>query len=85
MTTDITKTINFWTVENTGWSGGISWFSTGGTDANPLRFKTKYEAINYLIKQKEELNQDTTLWRYVHTTIQRTDNKEVITRTFTIC
>jgi len=27
-----TKTLEFWTVENTGWSGGISWFKTGGTE-----------------------------------------------------
>lgn len=72
--------IQFYTVENTGWSGGISWFTTGGTDVNPLRFKVESEAISYAKNAKEELNQDTTFWRIVRTTIDRTDNKEVITR-----
>ena len=80
MITDITKTINFWTVENTGWSGGISWFTTGGTDATPLRFKSEDEAIVYAKKAKKEFNQDTTFWRVVRTTIQRSDNREVTTR-----
>lgn len=72
--------IQFYTVENTGWSGGISWFTTGGTDVNPLRFKVESEAITYAKRAKAELDQDTTFWRIVRTTIDRTDNKEVITR-----
>lgn len=73
-------TLEYWTVENTGWSGGISWFKTGGTDANPLRFNSEDEAIAYGKKAKKEFDQDTTFWRVVRTTIQRSDNREVITR-----
>lgn len=80
MTTDITKTINFWTVENTGWSNGTSWFKTGGTDANPLRFTAREEAEVYAIRSKELMNDPSTLWRIVHTTITREENREVITR-----
>jgi hypothetical protein len=70
--------VEFWSIENTGWSGGVSWFR------DEQRFDSKYEALDIAIERKEELNQDTTLWRIVHTTIKRFDNKEVITRTWTI-
>ena len=76
--------LEYWTVENTGWSGGISWFQTGGTDANPLRFESKYEAMEYLLAEKEELNLDTTQWRIVHTTFERKENREVTNRVWTI-
>lgn len=70
--------IEFWSVENTGWSGGISWFR------DEQRFDSKYEALEDAFRRKKELNQDTTLWRIVHTTIERKDNKEIITREWTI-
>lgn len=76
----INQMIQFYTVENTGWSGGISWFTTGGTDTNPLRFKTETEAIEFAKRNKTHLNQDTTFWRIVRTTIIRSDNREVTTR-----
>lgn len=76
--------IEFYTVENTGWSGGVSWFHTGGTDINPLRFTAESEARIYAEEQKKELDQDSTLWRVVHTTIVRTDNKEVTTRVWSM-
>ena len=70
--------IEFWSIENTGWSGGISWFR------DDVRFDTKQEALESCLEQKEDLNQDTTLWRIVHTKIERFDNREVITREWTI-
>ena len=70
--------IEFWSIENTGWSGAISWFR------DEKRFDSKYEALDDALRRKKELNQDTTLWRIVHTTIRRFDNKEVITREWTI-
>ena len=76
--------IEFWTIESTGWSGGISWFHHGGTEMNPLRFKTYTPAIDYGKRARAELNQDTTLWRIVHTTIKTTDNSSVTTRTWTL-
>lgn len=72
--------IQWWSVENTGWSGGISWFSTGGTDANPLRFNSFRDALAYAERSKREFDQDTTYWRVVHTTLERTTDSETITR-----
>ena len=74
------KTLNYYTVENTGWSGGISWFKTGGTEANPLRFKTEASATDYALEKQAEQNDPNTLWRVVHTTVEREENKEVTTK-----
>ncbi len=74
------RTIEFWSVENTGWSGGVSWFTTGGTEMNPLRFDNKFDAFKYASECKNELDQETTLWRVVHTTIEREEFKETTTR-----
>jgi hypothetical protein len=74
--------IQFWTVENTGWSNGQSWFRTGGTDANPLRFNTHKEALEYANNLKEDWNDPNTLFRIVHTTFERSHNTEVTTRIF---
>lgn len=71
------KTLDYYTVENTGWSGGISWFSTGGTEMNPLRFKTEAEATDYALEKQAELNDPNTLWRVVHTTVEREENRRV--------
>jgi hypothetical protein len=40
----------YYSVENTGWSGGVSWFETGGTHMNPLRFNSYNEAVDYMKK-----------------------------------
>lgn len=62
----------WWTVENTGWSGGISWFHTGGTDMNPLRFESKHHAWQYAKRAIKDLPDSK--WRLVETTFVR-DNK----------
>jgi len=80
----ITTMIEFYTVENTGWSGGISWFAYGGTVTNPHRFNTNEEATVYATRSKELMNDPNTLWRIVHTIIERTENKEVATRIWTM-
>lgn len=76
--------IEFWTVEGTGWSNGISWFKTGGTDANPLRFETYDAALSYALDKKEEFNEPSRKWRVVHTTIDRAETKEVTIREWRI-
>jgi len=55
----------YYSVENTGWSGGISWFESGGSLMNPLRFSTEQEAVKYIAKQSKELNDSSVLWRSV--------------------
>lgn len=76
--------IEFYSVENTGWSGGVSWFTTGGTDMNPRRFTTSEEATTYAQRSKEINDDSNTLWRVVYTTIERTENREVLTRTWSM-
>lgn len=75
--------VEWWNVENTGWSGGTSWFSTGGTDANPRRFSTEEDAKKYALEKKQEFNDANTLWRYVHTTVEHLGNKTVTTEIWT--
>lgn len=74
------KNLDYYTVENTGWSGKISWFRTGGSDMHPLRFKTEASATDYALERQAELNDPDTLWRVVHTTVEREENREVTTR-----
>lgn len=74
------KNLEYYTVENTGWSGGISWFKTGGSDSNPLRFKTESDATTYALERQASLNEPTTLWRIVHIIVEREENKETITK-----
>ena len=71
--------LSFWTVENTGWSGGISWFKTGGNEANPLRFKSEAEAVNYAVTKKCQFNDPDMLWRVVHTIIERNEESKITT------
>lgn len=76
------KSIEYWTVENSGWSNGTSWFKTGGTDANPLRFNSHKEAVEYAKDFKAEWDDPTVLWRVVYNHFERFDNKEIKTRIF---
>lgn len=78
------STIEFWSIQNTGWSGGVSWFDIGGSETNPMRFDNKFDAFSYADKLKTALNQDTTLWRVVHTTIEREEFEEITTRKWTL-
>lgn len=72
------KTLEWYEVENTGWSGGISWFSCGGGSRDALRFSTPKEAIDYINQTRwDDLS---VLWRYVHVTFKRNGNKEIRTR-----
>jgi hypothetical protein len=74
------KTLIYWTVENTGWSGGVSWFKTGGTEANPLRFNSPDAAFEYALNKKGQLNDPDTLWRVVHTKVVTEENSQVTTK-----
>ena len=76
------RNLEYYAVENTGWSGGVSWFKTGGTDMNPLRFKTFDEALDFAVRKKKELDDDTTLWRIVWVTVVRTETSRVTVENF---
>ena len=71
------RNLEYYAVENTGWSGGVSWFKTGGTEANPLRFNTFDEALEFAVRQKKELDDAPTLWRIVWVTVVRTETSRV--------
>lgn len=71
------REIEFWSVENTGWSGGISWFK------NELRYESAEEATEVATKQREEFKQGTTLWRVVHNRIVWDNNQKTTTETYT--
>jgi hypothetical protein len=79
---DSPKFIEWWEVENTGWSNGQSWFSTGGSSANPYRAKSTTEAIAYI--ESNRWDDPSVKWRYVHVTIEREDNRSVETREWTL-
>jgi hypothetical protein len=61
-TEKILSEYEYWQVEDPGWSGGISWFTNGGSRANPLRFSKEKDAIEYGLRRKLAFNQDTTFW-----------------------
>lgn len=67
----MTKIFEFYTVENTGWSGGISWFSSG----HGIRFDTKEKAIEYIKNNKWD--DPSVLWRYVHNTFETWEDWEI--------
>ena len=79
---DLIGTHTFWKVQNTGWSGGISWFGTGGSYMNPLRFSNEKDAFEYGMKKKLDFNQDTTLWRVIKVVFDRYENGDVTTKTW---
>lgn len=68
--------LEYYTVENTGWSGGVSWFR------NDFRFGTLTEAEEHAKAEQESLNDPDTLWRVVKTVVERGDTWESITRTW---
>lgn len=74
--------LEWWIVENTGWSGGISWFQSGGNHMNPYRAESQQEAIDY-INQSKDWNDTSVKWRYVHVTLEREGNKSVETKVWT--
>ncbi len=74
--------IEWWEIENTGWSGGSSWFQCGGTEHNPYRAKSETEAVRYI--QKSRWGDPDVKWRYIHVTLERTHNKSVEIREWTI-
>lgn len=53
----------YYTVENSGWSGGISWFESGGTHMNPLRLNSKEDAESYI--RENRWDDASVLWRIV--------------------
>lgn len=77
------KFMEWWRVENTGWSNGTSWFASGGTEANPYRAASLKEATEYATQQQASWSDPAIKWRVVHVTLERNDNKSVTTEVWT--
>lgn len=75
--------IEYWTVQNTGWSDGLSWFNIGGSNINPFRHSSAADAISYIETGKIRAKDDSIKWRYTHTTVDQCDNKVVTTAVWT--
>jgi len=75
--------MEWWIVQNTGWSNGQSWFQSGGTDTNPYRAKSEEEAIQYITERRKSWDDPAVKWRYVHVTVQRKDNRSITTEVWT--
>jgi hypothetical protein len=71
--------MEWWRVENTGWSNGQSWFHSGGTDAHPWRAKSEAEAIEYINDRRKSWDDPVVKWRVVHVTVQREENRSITT------
>ncbi len=69
--------IEYWKIQNTGWSGGVSWFDHGGSASNPLRFGDEATAV--ACAHKAQWGDESVFWRVVHVRIERFDNKRVTT------
>lgn len=76
------RNLEYYAVENTGWSGGVSWFKTGGSETNPLRFNTFDEALDFAVGQKKKFDDPDMLWRVVWVTVVRTENSRVTVENF---
>lgn len=65
MTHQFTKEITYYEPQNTGWSGGISWFVTGDDKYKPIRYKTRKEAIEHNKRARDSWNDPEVKWRVV--------------------
>lgn len=72
----------YWKVQNTGYSNGVSWFDSrgGGSAMNPLRFESEAAARQYLAANR--WGGAEVLWRLVHVVIATTERERVTTERF---
>jgi hypothetical protein len=70
----------FWKVQNTGYSAGVSWFDCRGPQTDTFRFKSEKEARQYLVANR--WGGADVLWRLVHTIIATTETERVTTERF---
>lgn len=73
------KFIEYWCVENTGWTNGQTWFRCGGRE--PYHAKSLKEALEYI--KENRWDDHLVKWRYVHVVIENKENKRVTTEKWT--
>ncbi|KVP96980.1 hypothetical protein WJ96_07365 [Burkholderia ubonensis] len=72
--------VDYWKVQNTGYSAGASWFEAGGTATNPARFDSATDARQFLAGVR--CGDKSVKWRLVHVRVETTRNKRVTTERF---
>ncbi len=76
------RVYEYWIVQNTGWSGGVSWFDVGGSPAQPLRFADERQALDCAARARKMLSDRSVKWRLVHVRVETADSQRVTTETF---
>ncbi len=76
------RIFEYWIVQNTGWSGGVSWFDLGGSPAQPLRFTEESKALDRAAQARKVLSDRFVRWRLVHVRVETTSERRVTTETF---
>ena len=73
------KTFEYYTVQNTGQSGAVAWFS------DSIRYSTLDRALNEALHDKKYTYTDNVdmLWRVVHTQVIKTANQTITIETYT--
>lgn len=74
-------TLEYWLVQNTGWSAGVSWYVVKTSRMEPLRYPTEEAARAYVATHRRD--DPSMKWRIVHVFIEVVGNKRVTTETWT--
>ena len=74
------KVFEYWKVQNTGYTNGVSWFDSGGTATRPGYFESEVEARRYLIANRWDGVE--VKWRLVHVVVATTEETRVTTERF---
>lgn len=69
--------LDYWRVQNTGWSAGTTWFDVGGSRASPARFASESEARGYV--ERNRWADASMKWRLVHVQLEVFENKRITT------
>jgi len=72
--------VEYWKVQNTGYSGGVSWFDSCGSTMQQLRFESEKAAKQYLVANR--WGGADVLWRLVHVVMATTESERVTTERF---
>lgn len=71
--------LEYWTVQNSGWSAGETWFDVMAARREPLRFESEERARAYALGRKGA--DDTMRWRTVHIEVRQVSVCKTVTTT----
>lgn len=75
-----TIVFEYWKVQNTGYTSGVSWFDSGGTATRPGYFESEADARQYLVANR--WGGVDVKWRLVHVTVATTEETRVTTERY---